>query len=32
MIHAFIGGFILGGVVGTLVMCIAVMSNDKEGR
>lgn len=32
MIHAFVGGFLLGGIGGTLVMCITVMANDKEGR
>lgn len=32
MIHAFIGGFLLGCVGGVLVTCIAVMANDKEGR
>lgn len=32
MIYTFIGGFFLGGVAGVLVMSIAVMANDKEGR
>lgn len=32
MIHAFICGFLLGGVAGIMLACIAVMANDKEGR